>query len=416
MIDTAIGVKSEIKEESGFKIHLPPNPLLKKEETPAGNGEKKREHSPDREDMDTTSTSPNADHDRQREFSLVSESGESNSMQEEPENLSADGGRTDRNEAGHKSPVTRENIEDRFRLGGGTGPLGLPQFPVFSSHGLPPSLLHSPAISSLKGPLLLPNLHPRDQPGPHFPAFGGGGGGSVNDTAWENLIEVDKDNETAKLESLVDKLDSKLSDPNECIICHKVLSCKSALQMHYRTHTGERPYRCKICKRGFTTKGNLETHMSVHQIRAPVRAFHQCLICQKRYPNALVLQEHIKTHSGAPTELTLDQISAAEIKDFPGGGSGAGGMGLLPNHHNQLPHHQPHFPPNFGHHGGDVVGGGVGGPFHSFVSGLERGVKREEDEDSMHDNDRGSSGSFDASSSSEGSLTQHNHRAGGKSR
>ena len=236
------------------------------------------------------------------------------------------------------------------------------------------------------------------------------------DEAWENFIEIDKEGETSRLEHLVNSLGHKLSDPNECIVCHKVLSCKSALQMHYRTHTGERPYRCKICKRGFTTKGNLKTHMSVHQIRAPVRAFHQCLICQKRYPNALVLQEHIKTHSGAPTELTLDQISAAEIKDFPGGGSGAGGMGLLPNHHNQLPHHQPHFPPNFGHHGGDVVGGGVGGPFHSFVSGLERGVKREEDEDSMHDNDRGSSGSFDASSSSEGSLTQHNHRAGGKSR
>ena len=90
----------------------------------------------------------------------------------------------------------------------------------------------------------------------------------------------------------------------------------------FRTHTGERPYRCKICKRGFTTKGNLKTHMSVHQIRAPVRAFHQCLICQKRYPNALVLQEHIKTHTGAPTELTIDQISAAEIKDFPHFGPG----------------------------------------------------------------------------------------------
>ena len=163
-----------------------------------------------------------------------------------------------------------------------------------------------------------------------------------------------------RLEHLVNSLGHKLSDPNECIVCHKVLSCKSALQMHYRTHTGERPYRCKICKRGilffssiwlvacfsvccfvfltviilfanmvsnfssyfyfiifnhwftgFTTKGNLKTHMrqvnllyyiiqwklifihfsSVHQIRAPVRAFHQCLICQKRYPNALVLQE-----------------------------------------------------------------------------------------------------------------------------
>lgn len=209
------------------------------------------------------------------------------------------------------------------------------------------------------------------------------------DEAWENFIEIDKEGETSRLEHLVNSLGHKLNDPNECIVCHKVLSCKSALQMHYRTHTGERPYRCKICKRGFTTKGNLKTHMSVHQIRAPVRAFHQCLICQKRYPNALVLQEHIKTHSGAPTELTLDQISAAEIKDFPSS------MMMPGSHH---PFH-PHF------------NGGEG--MFNFHNSFDRGLKREEDEDSMHENDRGSSGSFDASSS-EGSINQANHRSIGE--
>ena len=30
------------------------------------------------------------------------------------------------------------------------------------------------------------------------------------------------------------------SASNECILCHRVLSCKSALLMHYRTHTGTR--------------------------------------------------------------------------------------------------------------------------------------------------------------------------------
>ena len=64
-----------------------------------------------------------------------------------------------------------------------------------------------------------------------------------NDEAWENFIEIDKEGETSKLEHLVNSLGTKLADPNECIVCHKVLSCKSALQMHYRTHTGERPYR-----------------------------------------------------------------------------------------------------------------------------------------------------------------------------
>ena len=74
-----------------------------------------------------------------------------------------------------------------------------------------------------------------------------------------------KDSETAKLESLVNNLENKMADPNECVICRRVLSCKSALQMHYRTHTGERPFKCRICGRAFTTKGNLKTHMGVHR-------------------------------------------------------------------------------------------------------------------------------------------------------
>jgi hypothetical protein len=32
---------------------------------------------------------------------------------------------------------------------------------------------------------------------------------------------------------MVDRMDDK-RDPHECVLCKRVLSCKSALQMHYR--------------------------------------------------------------------------------------------------------------------------------------------------------------------------------------
>lgn len=167
-----------------------------------------------------------------------------------------------------------------------------------------------------------------------------------NDNSWESFIEVDKSSETSKLQQFVDNIESKITEPNECGVCHKVLSCHSALIMHYRTHTGIRPFKCLICCRKFTTKGNLKTHMSVHRMKPPMRTVHQCPVCHKKYSNSLVLQQHIRLHTGEVTDLTLEQISAAEITGMP---SGPFPMGLNPFA----------FPIPGLHHGGS---GNPGGP------------------------------------------------------
>ena len=52
-----------------------------------------------------------------------------------------------------------------------------------------------------------------------------------------------------------------------CNVCFKTFACKSALDIHYRSHTKERPFRCDICDRGFTTRGNMKQHMLTHKIR-----------------------------------------------------------------------------------------------------------------------------------------------------
>ncbi|CAG9853849.1 unnamed protein product [Phyllotreta striolata] len=218
------------------------------------------------------------------------------SIQNEPENLSTNNSIT--------GPLSISTIGQR-----------LPPNFTFGHTSSPPSSTSSgsnPLTDITKDPSLYTNLLPR--PG-------------SNDNSWESLIEITKTSETSKLQQLVDNIEHKLSDPNQCVICHRVLSCKSALQMHYRTHTGERPFKCKICGRAFTTKGNLKTHMGVHRAKPPMRVLHQCPVCHKKFTNALVLQQHIRLHTGEPTDLTPEQIQAAEIKDFPS----PGGFPNLPN-------------------------------------------------------------------------------------
>ncbi|TKC37923.1 hypothetical protein EI555_021208, partial [Monodon monoceros] len=102
--------------------------------------------------------------------------------------------------------------------------------------------------------------------------------------------------ETLKLQQLVENIDKTTTDPNECLICHRVLSCQSSLIMHYCTH-GERPFQCKIC-------GNLKTHFGVHRTNTSIKMQHSCPIRQKKFTNVVMLQQHIRMHMGGQIPYT----------------------------------------------------------------------------------------------------------------
>lgn len=186
-------------------------------------------------------------------------------------------------------------------------------FPVTMAGLMPPLALQPPTTTSAPTTTGSPTSSPAIT---HDPAFYQDllpKPGSTDNT-WESLMEIQKASETTKLQQLVDNIEHKMTDPNQCIICHRVLSCKSALQMHYRTHTGERPFKCKICGRAFTTKGNLKTHMGVHRVKPPLRILHQCPVCHKQFTNALVLQQHIRMHTGEPIDISPEHIMANEVR------------------------------------------------------------------------------------------------------
>ncbi|XP_066493810.1 zinc finger protein ZFPM1 [Tiliqua scincoides] len=65
-------------------------------------------------------------------------------------------------------------------------------------------------------------------------------------------------------------VDEKLKEayPNERICpfpqCKKSCPSASSLEIHMRSHSGERPFVCLICLSAFTTKANCERHLKVH--------------------------------------------------------------------------------------------------------------------------------------------------------
>ncbi|XP_060041198.1 sal-like protein 4 isoform X2 [Erinaceus europaeus] len=194
--------------------------------------------------------------------------------------------------------------------------LGLPQ--NLSSGTTPKDLLGGPLPSDLQ-----PRPSPEREDGVTLP----GVGPSLNSPrvcSFQGSGTPEPGSETLKLQQLVENIDKTPTDPNECLICHRVLSCQSSLKMHYRTHTGERPFQCKICGRAFSTKGNLKTHLGVHRTNTSVKIQHSCPICQKKFTNAVMLQQHIRMHMGG-------QIPNTPLPENPCDFSGAEPMMVSEN-------------------------------------------------------------------------------------
>ncbi|XP_076066533.1 uncharacterized protein LOC143039948 [Oratosquilla oratoria] len=112
-----------------------------------------------------------------------------------------------------------------------------------------------------------------------------------------------------------------------CTQCPKRYRSDNALQEHYNTHTGHRPYRCDQCDKSFTSKYTLKTHLKTHGVR---QRPHKCKLCGKSFLSTHHLTEHMQVHQGKKNficetcgkafatqrSLDLHVVSHTGIKNF----------------------------------------------------------------------------------------------------
>ena len=74
----------------------------------------------------------------------------------------------------------------------------------------------------------------------------------------------------------------------QCRFCMKHFSRTWTLNVHMRTHTGERPYKCTVCDKAFSDKSNMRQHTLIHTEKKQYR----CPSCQQPFAQKRYMKKH----------------------------------------------------------------------------------------------------------------------------